>query len=194
MDREKCRSQGGKYSSGKERERKLSASDKLSRGLLNRRLNQVGLCCYINQQVVVEEDFAFHRTSSVHLLTSASLFRSHSLSSSYPKMAFFNSPNGYNPSSSAYGSQTSQSANEPLQFFGAGSSSGVGGGGYYGHAGGSMASSSANNNDNGQGGGYPGAEGRMSAQGNMGSMGEGKWYQAFTTQGFEGESGLMEGE
>lgn len=104
-------------------------------------------------------------------------------------------------SSQPYGSATS----EPLAFYqggpsGSSSSGNMGGGGYYGSsqqgsAAGSSRMDSGNQAYSSGGGGGGGALGNM-ASGRVGSMmaGEGRWWEAFGTGGFEGEPSLMQGE
>jgi len=76
---------------------------------------------------------------------------------------------------------------EPLAFFGSGPSSSNSP--YY------AGSRSSLEGNMGGGGAYGGASGSMSGA-RMGSMmaGEGRWWEAFGTGGFEGEPSLMEGE
>ena len=90
------------------------------------------------------------------------------------------------------------SSSEPLAFFGGGGSGGGGGGGssstspYYA---GSRSSLEGNMGGQGGGGGY--ATGSMASSARLGNMmagGEGRWWEAFGTGGFEGEPSLMEGE
>lgn len=90
-------------------------------------------------------------------------------------MAFFNNAQAPYAAGPAASSQ-------PLQFFGAQSSSGPGYAAY--DASGAMGGAGAY--------GTGGASGNMNMQGRM-ALSEGKWWEAFGTGGFEGEPGLMEG-
>ena len=87
----------------------------------------------------------------------------------------------------SYSSQPYASSSEPLAFFNqAGSSSSSP---YY------AGSRSSLEGNMGAGGAY--ASGTMASSARLGSMvasGEGRWWEAFGTGGFEGEAGLMEGE
>lgn len=79
-------------------------------------------------------------------------------------------------------------SSEPLAFFGSASTSSTP---YYA---GSCSSLEGNMGGAGPSSGY--AKGNMAAGGRIGGMmaGEGRWWQAFGTGGFEGEPSLMEGE
>lgn len=99
-------------------------------------------------------------------------------------------------SNSPYGASSSS---EPLAFYSGPSSSNSGAGGYYSQAGG-PSNSAGGGSGSGSGGygasGSMGSMGTMSGAGRVGSMlaGEGRWWEAFGTGGFEGEPSLMEGE